>query len=371
MARKFDYYEIRRIIKDYPNAKYYMIYGERSNGKTYSALEYALERYARNGEQFAYLRRWGEDIRPKTLSTLFDGHVRDGRISHWTGGQFSLVNYSRARFFLYNPTDDGGRDEDIEPAGFAFDLNSMEHYKSTSFPKIKTIIFDEFMSRSGYLPNEWVLFGNTLSTIIRLRDDVKIIMLGNTVNKYCPYFKEMGLNHISDQKPGTVDVYHYGDSGLTVAVEYTGTSVKHGGKASDVYFSFDNPELKMITGGAWEIAIYPHLNVKYRPKDVVYNFFVQFEEEVLHGEIVSLDSGPFIFLHRKTTPIKDETEDIVYTTKPDERWNYRMCLTKHSDKLSLFILKCVRENRVFYSTNEIGEVFRNYIMWSDSFSIKN
>ena len=247
----------------------------------------------------------------------------------------------------------------------------MEHYKSTSFPRITTIIFDEFMSRNGYLPNEWVLFANSLSTIIRHRDNVKIIMLGNTVNKYCPYFKEMGLNHISDQKPGTVDVYHYGDSGLTVAVEYTGTSVKHGGKASDVYFSFDNPELKMITGGAWEIAIYPHLNVKYRPKDVVYNFFVQFEEEVLHGEIVSLDSGPFIFLHRKTTPIKDETEDIVYTTKPDERWNYRMCLTKHSDKLSLFILKCIRENRVFYSTNEIGEVFRNYIMWSDSFSIKN
>ena len=65
MARKFDYYEIRRIIKDYPNAKYYMIYGERSNGKTYSALDYALERYAKHGEQFAYLRRWGEDIRPK------------------------------------------------------------------------------------------------------------------------------------------------------------------------------------------------------------------------------------------------------------------------------------------------------------------
>lgn len=371
MARKFDYYEIRRIIKDYPNAKYYMIYGERSNGKTYSALDYALERYARNGEQFAYLRRWGEDIRPKTLSTLFDGHVRDGRIKHWTGGQFSLVNYSRARFFLYNPTDDGGRDEDTEPAGFAFDLNSMEHYKSTSFPKIKTIIFDEFMSRSGYLPNEWVLFGNTLSTIIRLRDDVKIIMLGNTVNKYCPYFAEMGITHLKDQKPGTIDVYHYGQSDLEVVCEYTESSAKRGGKPSDVYFAFDNPELRMITDGSWEISVYPHLEKKPLPKDHVLDFFVEFEHDLLHGEVIAADSGPYIFLHAKTTPIKDPDNDIVYTTKHSIRWNYRVALTKHTDKLSLFIQKCLRENRIFYSTNEVGEIFRNYVMWSDSYSIKN
>lgn len=371
MAPRFKFYDIRRLLKDYPESYYYVVFGERSNGKTYSALDYALERYHKNGEQFAYLRRWGEDIRKKNLVNLFSGHVENGRVSQIFDNEWNQIYYGSSRFYLERTNDDGDIERADDPCGFAFDLNSMEHYKSTSFPRITTIIFDEFMSRNGYLPNEWVLFANSLSTIIRHRDNVKIIMLGNTVNKYCPYFKEMGLNHISDQKPGTVDVYHYGDSELTVAVEYTGTSVKHGGKASDVYFSFDNPELKMITGGAWEIAIYPHLSVKYRPKDVVYNFFVQFEEEVLHGEIVSLDSGPFIFLHRKTTPIKDETEDIVYTTKPDERWNFRMALTKHSDKLSLFILKCVRENRVFYSTNEIGEVFRNYIMWSDSFSIKN
>ena len=371
MASRFKFYDIRRLLKDYPESYYYVVFGERSNGKTYSALDYALERYKKSGEQFAYLRRWGEDIRKKNLVNLFSGHVENGRVSQIFDGEWNQIYYGSSRFYLERTNDDGDIERADDPCGFAFDLNSMEHYKSTSFPRITTIIFDEFMSRNGYLPNEWVLFANSLSTIIRHRDNVKIIMLGNTVNKYCPYFKEMGLNHISDQKPGTVDVYHYGDSGLTVAVEYTGTSVKHGGKASDVYFSFDNPELKMITGGAWEIAIYPHLSVKYRPKDVVYNFFVQFEEEILHGEIVSLDSGPFIFLHRKTTPIKEEEKDIVYTTKPDERWNYRMCLTKHSDKLSLFILKCIRENRVFYSTNEVGEVFRNYIMWSDSFSIKN
>lgn len=371
MAKRFDFYDIRRTIKAYPDARYFMIYGERSNGKTYSALDYAIERFAKTGEQFAYVRRWGEDIRPKNLGTLFDGHVRDGRISHWTGGALDSVNYSRSRFFLYKSNDDGSKDEMEEPAGFAFDLNSMEHYKSTSFPKVRTIIFDEFMSRNGYLPNEWILFTNTLSTIIRLRDDVKILMLGNTVNKYCPYFGEMGINHIKDQKPGTIDVYHYGQSDLEVVCEYTESSAKRGGKASDVYFAFDNPELRMITEGSWEIAIYPHLEKKPKPADHVTDFFVEFEGELLHGEVIAADTGPYIFLHAKTTPIKDPDNDIVYTTKPSVRWNYRMALTKHSDKLSVFIQKCLRENRIFYSTNEIGEVFRNYVMWSDSYSIKN
>ena len=371
MARKFEFYDIRHLLKDYPQAYYYVVFGERSNGKTYSALDYALERYKKNGEQFAYVRRWGEDIRKKNLVNLFSGHAENGRISSIFEGEWNQIYYGTSKFYLERVNDAGEIERADDNCGFAFDLNSMEHYKSTSFPRITTIIFDEFMSRNGYLPNEWVLFANTLSTIIRHRDNVKIIMLGNTVNKYCPYFSEMGLTHIKDQKPGTVDVYHYGDSDLTVVAEYTGSSIKHGGKASDVYFSFDNPELKMITGGAWEIAVYPHLNVKYRPKDVVANFFIKFEEEMLHGEIVSLDTGPFIFIHPKTTPIKDEENDIVYTTAPDEKWNYKMCLTKHTDKLSIFILKCLRENKIFYSSNEVGEVFRNYVMWSDSYSIKN
>lgn len=371
MATKFKYYDVRHLLKDYPNAHYYVIFGERSNGKTYSALDYAIERYKKNGEQFAYIRRWGEDIRKKNLSSLFAGHAENGRIRQIFDGEWNQIYYGSAKFYLERINDNGEIERAVDNCGFAFDLNSMEHSKSLSFPRITTIIFDEFMSRNGYLPNEWVLFANTLSTIIRQRNNVRIFMLGNTVNKYCPYFEEMGLKHVKEQKPGTVDVYHYGQTDLTVVAEYTGTAAKNGGKASDVYFSFDNPELKMITGGDWEIAIYPHLETKYRPKDVVANFFIIFEGDILHGEVVAVDTGTFIFMHRKTTPIKDEENDIVYTTRPNQRWNYKMCLTKHNDKLSRFIVQCLRENRIFYSTNEIGEVFRNYVMWSDSFSIKN
>lgn len=371
MSKKFEYYEIRKLFKDYPDACYYMVYGERSNGKTYSSLDYAVERYVNTGEQFAYIRRWGEDVKKKNLSSLFSGHVENGEIAKLTKGKFSSVDYNSSKFYFTCVDEDGNKMVADEPFGYAFDLNSMEHFKSISFPKITTIIFDEFISRNGYLPNEWVLFTNCLSTIIRLRDNVKIIMLGNTVNRFCPYFKEMGLSHIKDQKEGTVDIYTYGQTGLQVACEYTPSSARKGGKPSDVYFAFDNPQLKMITGGAWEIAIYPHLEIKYRPKDVALNVFFKFDNTLLHGEIVCMDNAYFMFIHPKTTPIKDENKDIVYTDSPDQRFNYRMCLTKQSDKLSIAINKMFRENRVFYSDNETGETMRNYLIWSDSYSIKN
>lgn len=367
--KKLKYYDIAHLVKDYPDAYYYMAFGERSNGKTYSALNYALERYFKHGEQFAYIRRFGEDVKRKNLQTLMSAHVENGVISALSGNTFSSVNYTGGKFIACDYDEGTGKlTSDKNPMGYAFDLNAMEHHKSTSYPRVTTIIFDEFLSRQGYLTNEFVLFMNTLSTIIRDRMNVKIFLIGNTVNKYCPYFTEMGLNHIKDQKPGSTDVYTYADSGLSVVVEYCDPTAKRGGKNSDVYFAFDNPQLKMITSGSWEIAIYPHLSKKYRPKDVMYNFFVLFDDSLLHGEIIVTDSDYYIFIHPKTTPVKDESEDIVYTNKPNEQWNYRVGIYNQCDQLSLMISRMISENRVFYSDNETGEILRNYLMWAAQYS---
>ena len=359
------YYDIRRLIADYPDGKYYVVIGERSNGKTYSSLDMALEHNAETEEEFAYIRRFGEDIRPKNLGNLFNAHMENHRIEEIYGGKYNQVEYKSNKFTLTRIMEDGKLDPDIEPRviGRAFDLNSMEHYKSISFPRVTTIIFDEFLSRMGYLTNEFMLFQNALSTIIRDRDNVKIIMLGNTVNKYCPYFSEMGLKHVNEQKQGSVDVYRYGSSGLEVIVEYCESASKHGGKASDVYFAFDNPQLKMITTGTWEIGIYPHLPCSYKPKDVVQEFFIEFEHELLHGLVIAPpDYHPFVFLHPKTTEIKKDS-DYVYTTQPTASKFRMQGLVRHDDKLSKFIKKAIAEGRVFYATNETGEVFRNFLMW--------
>lgn len=371
MAKKFKFYDVRKTMKAYPDCQYYVIYGERSNGKTYSALDYALEQYGKTGKQFGYVRRMSEDIRPKNLSALFASHIENDRISKWTNGEWTHIVYGSKKFFLARYNEEGEMEKREEPIGFAFDLSGMEHSKSLSYPNITTIIFDEFLSRVGYLPNEFLLFQNVLSTIIRLRTDVTVFMLGNTVSKYCPYFSEMGLTHIKDQEQDTVEIYNYGTSGLKVAVEYTASSKSSGGKPSDVYFAFDNPQLQMITTGAWEFALYPKLANSYRPKDVICQFFIDFDKELLHGEIICKDSGVFAFLHPKTSNIKSPDEDIVYTDYSLEKYNYKTCLTRQTDKLSRLIIQLTREGKVFYATNETGEVYRAYLKWCNQYAITN
>ena len=242
------YYSLNKINKK--NATYNVIFGERSNGKTYATLKQVLENYFNDGTQFAYIRRWSVDVQPKRMNNLFNAIIEDGYLEKLSGGKFTAIFYRTGRFYLCTYNDKGKpiyNEEDV--IGYAFSLSENEHNKANSYPKVTTIIFDEFLTNKIYLPDEFILFMNTVSTIVRQRTNVKIYMLGNTVNKFCPYFKEMGLTNILYMKQGSIDVYTYGDSKLKVAVEYADSKKKF--KKNNYYFAFNNPKLKMITGGDW------------------------------------------------------------------------------------------------------------------------
>lgn len=355
-----EYYSLDEILSR--NAVYNVIFGERSNGKTYATLKEGIKDYWQNGRQIAYVRRWAEDFKGKRGQTMFDALVSNNEIFQITDGEWTSVYYWGSRWFLCKYDGDNGRITSEEPFAYGFSLASMEHDKSTSYPKVGTIIFDEFLSRTAYLPDEFVLFMNTISTIVRRRRDVKIFMLGNTVNKYCPYFKEMGLTHVPDMKQGTIDLYKYGESGLTVAVEYCRPATSSG-KESDIYFAFNNPKLQMITGGAWEIDIYPHCPVKYAPKDIQFIYFILFDDQLLQCEVVATEKELFTFIHRKTTDLQNENDDLIYSTSFDPRPNWRRKITKPTSDLEKKILHFYVTDKIFYQDNEVGEVIRNYLIW--------
>lgn len=365
---ELEHYSIIPTIEKNPDCKYYLVIGERTNGKTFSSLEYCVDNFIQKGEEFAYVRRFNVDVKASKMKKLFGNLEEHNKISELSNGEFNIVEYKSGGFYLGTVNEEGEMETFPFIMGHVFDLPSMEHFKSLSYPKVTTIIFDEFISRVGYVEGEFVLFMNTISTIVRERANVKIIMLGNTVNQYCPYFNEMGLKHLSKQKPGTIDIYEYGDSGLKVLVERTDTAQKNGGKPSDVYFAFDNPRLKMITQGGWEIAVYPHLKERYKSTEVVFTFFVEFDGEIEQGQIVATETDMFLYFHRKTTPIKDRDTDFIYTTSPEQRYNVKAGLLGHSDRLSRAIVGLINENHVYYGTNSDGEVIRNFLEWSRSYN---
>lgn len=354
------YYSLNRIDKK--NCVYNVIFGERSNGKTYALLKRAVENFIKYGKEFAYVRRWKEDLTVKRCKQLFSGLEENDEIRKLTDGEFSNVFFYQGKWFLCN-YDESGKpiysEQDV--LGHKFAISDGEHDKSTQYPKITSIIFDEFLTAKLYLPDEFVAFMNIVSTIVRRREDVKIYMLGNTVNKYSPYFAEMGLDNILKMKQGAIDVYHYGNSELKVAVEFCANAENKSNQKSAKYFAFNNPKLEMITGGAWEMAIYPHKPVNYKPKDIVLNFFIEFADEIYHCETVSIDGNLFIYIHQKTTPIKDTNKDLVYSLEPSHKRNYNTSVFKPINKPQKVICDLFKTEKVFYQNNSVGDAIKNYL----------
>lgn len=370
MAKKSKYWDINPI-KKIP-AQYRIIYGERSNGKTYGVLLDSIIDAYKNRTQFAYIRRWPDDIKTRKMQQLFASIVDNGEIIKHTNGEYNGIKYRFGKFyFIATTVDENGTRIEVEseePFAFTFSISAMEHDKSIAYPRIKRIIFDEFISRVSYIPDEFSMFMNVLSSLIRDRDDIEIWMMGNTVSKDCPYFREMGLRHVIKQEPGTIDTYSYTKNGqeLLIAVEYTKNLAS---KKSDKYFIFDNPKMEMITGGAWELAIYPHLYEKYKPNQVQFMFFINYRDTILQCEVIEGTNGIFIYCHIKTTPLQENDDDLIYSTESNANRMHRVDITRPMYPIERKLYQMIMDDRICFQDNEIGEVFNDYLKWCRSHQI--
>lgn len=368
------FFDLEALLKKFPKSRYYLFYGLRSNGKTHGACEKILKTHVESGykTQGAIVRRWAEDFRGKRAASYFDSLVYDGfgvnKVKKYTNGKYDRVTYQSGRWYL------AYFDDELEkiitapdPFCFAFALTNMEHEKGNSYPGLHNgyIFFDEFMTRGMYLPDEFVLFMNMISTLVRGDNTIKVLMAANTVDMIgCPYFKEMGLKHVKDMKQGDVEAYDYGTSGLQVAVQFCDAPLE--GKPSDVYFAFDNPRLKLITSGDAEFSIYPHLECSVDKKDIVFSYFIIYDEVLMQADIVMRDNETFTFIHPKTTPLKHEDKDIIFCTDANTQFNYCGRLTKPINKAVKKLYWYYVANKVFYSDNEIGETVARYLYWCNN-----
>lgn len=353
------FYSLNNILKK--DSTYNVIFGERSNGKTYAVLKHGIEEYFKNGGQIAIVRRWKEDITGKRASDMFTSLNYNDEVSKASNGEYQGIAYWAGKFYVCNYAEGNKKPiySDSDCIGYVFALSDTEHNKSISYPRIRTILFDEFLTKFTYLQDEFVLFMNTISTIVRQRTDVKIFMLGNTVNKYSPYFNEMGLEHIDKMEQDTIDIYTYGTSELTVAVEYC-KSLK-GSKENNFYFAFNNPKLNMITSGAWELNIYPHLPMKYQNKHILFTYFILFNDRIYQANVIDVAGEMFTYIHNKTTDLQDTENDLIYSLEYNYKLNYNRSIYKPINTLQKKLLWFFINDKVFYQSNEVGDSISNYL----------
>lgn len=367
MSRKQElkFWTPERLIKT--GAQYRIAFGPRTGGKTFGVLLYALERFFREGAELAIIRRYDEDfVGANSAKYIYNGIMSDAfgvnHVTELSDGLYYGIEYWARNYYLTQVDSDGNIRRTDKIVARAFALTGTEHTKgSTGFRMVKDILLDEFLATTGYLSDEFMLFQHTLASIIRERDDVTIWMMGNSISRYCPYFAEMGLTKAKNMREGDLDVYTFGSSKLRVAVECVGAEVSK--RPSAVYFAFDNPKLAMITqAGQWQLDIYPHLPEKYRPKDVLMEFFIIFDKETLHAEVIETDSGVFIYIHRKTTPLKDPDNDLIYSLDHyDPRPNWLRSIRQYRTTAQKRILQLILSEKVYYQDNEVGDMFHHYM----------
>lgn len=231
MAIKQVHYNIDNIEK--LNANFNLIYGEKSNGKSYQVKhKMGVEHYLKTGKRFILMRRWREDISNLWIEQYF----ADVDVAKITNGKYNCITTYRKVIYFGNYSEETNKVIKGEKIGYAMALSTEQHYSGGSFLDVDNIIFEEFMDRRMYLPREPEKLMIFYSTVDRKRGSTKIWMVGNTISRVCPYLTDWGLmNIVKSQKQGDINelIIHNEENDVKIAIEYCKSS---GGKTMTIRF---------------------------------------------------------------------------------------------------------------------------------------
>lgn len=264
---KKGYYDIRPILKK--NTTYYIIFGEKSNGKSYSLKEHVLfPFFFEKGLKFVYMRRSKEEMKKADVTRYFNDIKPE-----WLHGMGNSVVYHASE--IYIAQNENNKQKLIEKIGYAIPLSCEQKYSSQSFNDVGVIVLEEFVSRSSYIYDEinsHLMY--IISTIARRRSNVKVFLLGNSISRICPYFSYFGIN-LNEWKQGDIKTWTIKDNegcDISIAGEYCKPSKQEG--HSIVVGSV----AKTINAGEWAASPQPRLNYNYKKDELCYRILFLFDD---------------------------------------------------------------------------------------------
>ena len=340
------YYDITNMLNT--NAEYMMLLGQRSNGKSYQAKKVCIEEALR-GKKFIYLRRWKADIKQRDVTAYFE----DMPVFRLTVGKWQHIRAINGNLYFVNLETDGTIKEKEEIGRYCA-LNEHERYKSQVFKGYGTILYEEFITDETYLVDEPRLLQQYVSTVARL-DKIRVILVGNTLTRVCPYFNEWALEGVLRQKQGTIELYHYHeDDGefVTIAVEYC----ENMNAKNTMFFG---QSAKQIISGEWDVKEVPKLPREKDKYEKVYEILIQYQsfKFVLELLVEKEEGGVicFVYPHTKRRKIyriiSDEFSDLPNVTS-------RLDRTRRPEEIirNLLIL-----DKICFSDNLTGSDFKKVL----------
>lgn len=381
-----DYYDVNtELIKQYPNANFYIALSPRGVGKSTNGLLLALKTYIDEKCPSVLIRRRDVELDAGKLGEIFGEIIALGYIKYWTKGKYNSVHTIGMRSYLCKRDEDGKiieKDKNFFlyaiPLAESGNVKGIQLNKSEENIYVKFIIFDELIPvDNGYLPREDSLFFNCISSIIRHFSVAKIIMFGNTiVGSLNPILDTMGID-IYSFKLGEKRLYKYDSENEEdinwVAVhfidkkKYKGVSNKN-----NKYFNFGNQKLSSITGdnddtyGVWELD--KSYNAKprdYKKENIIFKFYWIYSDEIYQGDIIQLEDCRFIYNHKTKKKLKDnwldENNELILSNIYDPRPNWINKLSGCKLKRVQKICDIIKTGKIYYQNAWISTYFTSLI----------
>lgn len=169
----------------------------RSYGKTYGFTKAAIKDWMRDKSQFVYVRRYDTELKTSAPKIFDDIAAHD----EFPGYEFKMQGYTG--LVRKKTPDDSAKWEEI---CHCIPLSKQASYKGVAFPRVKKIIFDEYIrvlkTPPGYLRDDMGALFDLYKTISRDRENAHMYLLGNACDLTNPLFLFLGRELKGEPKDG-------------------------------------------------------------------------------------------------------------------------------------------------------------------------
>ncbi len=336
--KKKKYYDIKPLLKN--DANYYILLGMRSNGKSYQVKETVLKDAYNNKNLFVYLRRFKDDIKQYYVESYF----ADMNIEEITDGAYSMVVAWQGYLYFAN-IDEKGQTMRGERIGRYCALNEASRYKSNAFVNYKWIVYEEFITNEVYLSEEPDKLQQFVSTVAR-DNPIKVMLIGNTISRVCPYFSEWALEGTLKQKPNTIDLYHMKDD---KGRETSRIAVENCAAVENESKMFFGKATKQILSGEWDVKLSPRLPKPLKEFETIYQLQVHYQMFIFNMSLLvdSKNGAIYTYIYpAKKLKEKGRILSTEFSTNQQQTTGFN-----RKSKMELKILECFAIGKVCFSDN--------------------
>lgn len=330
------------------------VLSNRGGGKTFDATKWAIDSFKKTGKQMVWVRRYDTELTGEkgilTDGKFFD-NVTKADIKGFVDGvpKGAEVDPSGKLVNLY-PNDEltiDGYTGKIngEVAIHFVALSTSRKLKSVNFPLVDKMVFDEFAiggdNKNSYLTNEVEILLDLMETVDRLRDELRVLMLANSITIVNPYFQYFRIKPRPGQRftvCGEICIEIFADKTFIEKKKQTRmgrltAGTRYGAYAIENKWLLDNETFIEPKTKKAEFM----LGMKYA--GVMYGFWVDYDE------------------------------NRIYVNRQYDPSSYSLyCLTKDDHEANLLLIKSINETK---RVQRIVYAFRYGLLRFEDMQVKN